>query len=119
MSVTGHRDGALEGAESTGWSEGAAAWRRVARAIRGDVARGDGGGPSRRCGRRGCVLDIASGTGEPALALAAAVAPGGAVVATDLVAEMLTDIGELARQAGLTSITARRADAEALPFEDR
>ncbi len=35
------------------------------------------------------VLDLASGTGEPALTLAEAVGPQGRVVATDLVPEML------------------------------
>jgi ubiquinone/menaquinone biosynthesis C-methylase UbiE len=64
------------------------------------------------------VLDVASGTGEPALALAAAVSPGGTVVATDLVAEMLDDIAELARREGLMNLAARQADAEELPFGD-
>jgi ubiquinone/menaquinone biosynthesis C-methylase UbiE len=35
------------------------------------------------------VLDLACGTGEPALSLAKAVGPSGRVVATDLVPEML------------------------------
>ena len=35
------------------------------------------------------VLDIACGTGEPAIAVAERVAPGGRVVATDFVDEML------------------------------
>jgi ubiquinone/menaquinone biosynthesis C-methylase UbiE len=35
------------------------------------------------------VLDLASGTGEPALRLAHVVGPQGRVVATDLVPEML------------------------------
>lgn len=101
------------------WSEGAAAWRKwhapfaaMSRGATEAIVEAVRAAPGLR------VLDIASGTGEPALALAAAVRPGGKVVATDLVAEMLADIEELAWQAGLTNIAVRQADAEALPFED-
>ena len=65
------------------------------------------------------VLDLASGTGEPALTLAEAVGPDGHVTATDLVPEMLAVAEESARQRGLTNITFRQVDAEALPFPDR
>ena len=43
------------------------------------------------------VLDLASGTGEPALSLAAAVGSHGHVTATDLVPEMLMVTAEYAR----------------------
>jgi ubiquinone/menaquinone biosynthesis C-methylase UbiE len=62
------------------------------------------------------VLDLASGTGEPALALAEAVGSHGHVTATDLVPEMLMITEEVARQRGLTNLTCTPADAEALPF---
>lgn len=65
------------------------------------------------------VLDLASGTGEPALTLAAAVGPEGHVTATDLVPDMLAVAEESARQRGLTNITFQQADAEALPFPAR
>lgn len=101
------------------WITGAAAWRKwhdpfaaMSRAATEAIVAAARAAPEMR------VLDIASGTGEPALALAAAVAPGGMVIATDLVAEMLADIGELARRQGLTNLTARQADAEALPFDN-
>jgi ubiquinone/menaquinone biosynthesis C-methylase UbiE len=64
------------------------------------------------------VLDVAGGAGEPSLALAEAVAPGGRVTVTDLVPEMLTVAETLARQRGLTNISFQQADAEALPFPD-
>ena len=64
------------------------------------------------------VLDLASGTGEPALTLAAAVGPDGHVTATDLVEEMLAAVGEKAGARGLANVTARQAAAEALPFAD-
>ena len=62
------------------------------------------------------VLDLASGTGEPALSLAEAVGSQGHITATDLVPEMLMIIEEYARQRGLTNLTCTPADAEALPF---
>ena len=65
------------------------------------------------------VLDLASGTGEPALALARAVGPEGHVTATDLGPGILTVAQENARQAGLTNLTFREADAHALPFPDQ
>ena len=62
------------------------------------------------------VLDLASGTGEPALTLAEAVGPTGHVTATDLVPEMLAVAEENVRQRGLTNMAFQQADAEALPF---
>jgi ubiquinone/menaquinone biosynthesis C-methylase UbiE len=64
------------------------------------------------------VLDLASGTGEPALSLAKAVGPTGRVVATDLVPAMLQAIGELAGVQGLKHMEFKVADAESLPFKD-
>ncbi len=65
------------------------------------------------------VLDLASGGGEPALALAAAVGTNGHVTATDLAPEVLAIAEENAQKRGLTNITFQQADAEALPFPDR
>jgi ubiquinone/menaquinone biosynthesis C-methylase UbiE len=64
------------------------------------------------------VLDLASGTGEPALSLAKAVAPRGRVVATDLVPEMLDFAKENAAAQRISNIEFRLADAEQLPFND-
>ena len=79
-------------------------WRR--RAV--DLARV---GPGDR------VLDVATGTGDLALELAARVAPGGAVVASDFSEEMLVR----ARQKGAGAaapITFEWANAMALPYAD-
>lgn len=65
------------------------------------------------------VLDIASGTGEPAVAIATAVGPTGHVTATDLGPGMLTVAEEEARANGLTNLTFRQADAHVLPFPDQ
>ena len=62
------------------------------------------------------VLDLASGSGEPAISLARAVGPQGRVVATDLVPEMLAAAREHAR--GLSNMEFHVADAERLPFGD-
>jgi ubiquinone/menaquinone biosynthesis C-methylase UbiE len=65
------------------------------------------------------VLDLASGTGYPALTLAEVVGPDGHVTATDLAPEMLLVAEESARERGLTNISFQQADAEALPFPDQ
>jgi SAM-dependent methyltransferase len=65
------------------------------------------------------VLDIASGTGEPALTLAELVGPEGHVTATDLGADMIAVAKQHAERAGLTNMTFLQADAHELPFADR
>jgi SAM-dependent methyltransferase len=67
-----------------------------------------------RSGQR--VLDLASGVGDPALTIAAAVAPSGRVTATDLGPGMMSLPEEIARKKGITNIEFREADAESLPF---
>jgi ubiquinone/menaquinone biosynthesis C-methylase UbiE len=65
------------------------------------------------------VLDLASGSGQPALSIASAVKPHGHVFATDMVAEMLLAAKENAEASGLSNIEFRAADAEQLPFPDK
>jgi ubiquinone/menaquinone biosynthesis C-methylase UbiE len=62
------------------------------------------------------VLDLASGSGEPALSLSAAVGPEGRVTATDLLREMLDIAEENAAARNIKNIDFRAADAEQLPF---
>ena len=64
------------------------------------------------------VLDIACGSGEPALTMARTIGEG-RVVATDLTEEMLTIAKENAKQLGITNIDFKQADAVALPFPDK
>jgi len=64
------------------------------------------------------VLDLATGTGEPAISLASRVAPGGHVAALDLSPELLEIAADRARQRGLTNFTTQQADAHNLPFAD-
>jgi len=64
------------------------------------------------------VLDLACGTGDPALLLARLVGPYGHVTATDLSSGMLETATANARDEGLANLTFRQADAESLPFAD-
>ena len=64
------------------------------------------------------VLDLACGVGDPALSVAAEVAPSGRVTATDLGPGMMSLAEELARKKGLSNIDFREANAESLPFAD-
>lgn len=65
------------------------------------------------------VLDLASGVGDPALSIAASVAPGGHVTATDLGPGMIAYAQELARSKAIRNVGFCVADGEALPFPDR
>jgi SAM-dependent methyltransferase len=64
------------------------------------------------------VLDLACGVGDPALTIAAEVAPSGRVTATDMGPGMMSLAEELARKKGLSNIEFREANAESLPFAD-
>ena len=69
--------------------------------------------------RRGMqVLDLASGTGEPAITLARRIGPEGQVIATDLSADLLEIATSRAQANGLSNVATRRADAHELPFPD-
>ncbi|MCW5624530.1 MAG: class I SAM-dependent methyltransferase, partial [Burkholderiales bacterium] len=60
------------------------------------------------------VLDIACGTGEPAIPAAQRVAPDGFVAGTDLVPEMIAFAREKAATLRVTNIEFRVMDAESL-----
>ena len=64
------------------------------------------------------VLDLASGTGEPAITLASRVGPTGHVTALDLSAGLLEIAEQRARTRGFTNFTTQQADAHSLPFPD-
>ncbi len=64
------------------------------------------------------VLDLASGTGEPAISLAMAVGAQGHVTALDLSAELLEIAAERAQARGLNNFTTQASDAHTLPFPD-
>ncbi len=64
------------------------------------------------------VLDLASGTGEPAISLAVRVGAEGHVTALDMSAELLEVAAQRAETRGLTNFTTQQADAHSLPFPD-
>jgi len=78
-------------------------WRRLA-------VQESGAAPGAR------VLDCATGTGDLALALRAAVEPGGTVVGMDFCAAMLEPAREKARRAGWPDVRFEVADVLALPY---
>ena len=64
------------------------------------------------------VLDIASGTGEPAITLARGVGPSGHVTALDVSSELLEIANKRASDRGLANFSAVQADAHSLPFPE-
>jgi len=64
------------------------------------------------------VLDLASGTGEPAITIASRIGPSGHVTALDLSSELLEIAEHRARQRGLKNVTLHHGDAQHLPFSD-
>jgi ubiquinone/menaquinone biosynthesis C-methylase UbiE len=64
------------------------------------------------------VLDVAGGSGEPALTAAEIVGPGGTVTCTDAVAEMVEAARDAASRRRLTNVQFRQCSADSLPFPD-
>jgi ubiquinone/menaquinone biosynthesis C-methylase UbiE len=62
------------------------------------------------------VLDLASGTGEPGISLAARVGPEGHVTLLDLSPDLLRIADERAQQRGLKNLSLKQADANCLLF---
>jgi len=64
------------------------------------------------------VLDLASGTGEPAISLALRVGTQGHVTALDMSAELLEIAAQRAQARQLGNFATRQADAHSLPFPE-
>lgn len=62
------------------------------------------------------VLDLASGTGEPAISLAARVGAQGEVTALDVSDDLLAIARARARERRLENFVTQQADAHSLPF---
>jgi ubiquinone/menaquinone biosynthesis C-methylase UbiE len=64
------------------------------------------------------LLDLASGAGEPAVTASAMVGANGQVTATDISEPMVQALAQRMSRLGLTNVSCRQADMEALPFGD-
>ena len=91
-------------------------WRRQSAAMGNDMTRAIVGAAQVQPGMR--VLDIACGTGEPAISLASILAGDGKVVGVDISPAPLKIAVERATQRGLSNVTFQPADAHKLPFPD-
>jgi SAM-dependent methyltransferase len=91
-------------AVASGWKTWAPVMTRLSAPVTAKMIEG------LRPGQR--VLDLASGVGDPAIAAARRVAPGGSVLGIDQVEDMLSFAREEARAAGVSNLEFRCADAE-------
>lgn len=64
------------------------------------------------------VLDVAGGPGEPSLTIAEVVGPGGSVMCTDAVPEMVDTARREANRRGISNIQFQQCTADSLPFPD-
>ena len=64
------------------------------------------------------VLDVAGGTGEPSLTIAATVGPTGSIMCTDAVEEMVLTAEHEAWQRGVENVEFRQCTSDSLPFPD-
>jgi SAM-dependent methyltransferase len=110
--------GQVQGGGTWGPREAAEEWRR------GAAARLQAFGPATEMmldlvnvaeGSR--VLDVGAGAGDSTLVAAQRVGSTGRVLATDISASMLEIAAELARQAGLSNVDTRVADAQSLGLD--
>jgi SAM-dependent methyltransferase len=105
--------------EHDNWSRAASAWKiydahnqRLFAPVTERVLAGAAVGAGQR------ILDIACGTGEPAIPAALQVGPTGSVLATDFSEEMLAVARSRARDRDLTNIEFRRVDGEQLDLAE-
>lgn len=109
----------LKAREHDTWAQVAPGWRKHDERLVGSAAVVTERMLARMALKPGArVLDIASGTGEPALSAAERVAPGGRVLGTDFVDEMLAFAREKAARRGLTNVEFRLVDGEQLEVPD-
>lgn len=65
------------------------------------------------------MLEVGAGIGIHAIPVASALAPAGILDVLDVQRAMLDDLVRRAARAGVTNVSARRADAKRLPYRDR
>ena len=107
--------------ENTDWNSFGRAnasqkWRRQSAAMGNDMTVAIVAAAQVQSGMR--VLDIACGTGEPAISIAGLLAGSGEVVGMDISPAPLKIARDRAAQRGLSNVTFEQADAHELPFPD-
>ena len=109
----------VKSAQRAAWGAVAGGWERwdvfqeeQTRAVNEWLCRSATLSPDKR------VLDLASGSGQPALTAAAMVRPGGRVVASDISPQMLEVVQRRAAAAGLDNVETQLMDIEHLQFPD-
>jgi ubiquinone/menaquinone biosynthesis C-methylase UbiE len=107
--------------ETTGWNSFArvnasARWRKQSAAMGGHLTKLIVHEADVHPGMH--VLDVASGTGEPAISIATQLNGTGHVIASDISSEPLNVGQDRAQQRGLTNIRFEHADVHQLPFSD-
>ena len=120
MTITEEERRALDDREHATWTAAAPGWRkheaRLAASLR-PVTERMLAAAAIGAGMR--VLDIATGTGEPALAAAEQVGPRGYVLGTDFVEAMLAAARTQAARRGLAHVELRRVDGAELEARPR
>jgi len=118
MSDPNSDDSKIKGQQKAAWDDSAEGWKRwwptferAAQLVNDRLVELAGV----RAGNR--VLDIATGSGEPALTCARAVGPSGRVVAVDMSPGMLAIARERIDAAGLTNVDLVESDAESLRLD--
>jgi SAM-dependent methyltransferase len=110
-------DDEMKQREFSSWSSVAAGWRKHDESLRRNTAQVTARMLDlARLGTGHKLLDLACGTGEPAIPAALRVGPTGYVAASDLIEEMVVFAREKAAAQGLSNIEFRVADAEHLPL---
>jgi len=104
------------GWNSFGRANASQKWRRQSAVMGNDITQAIVAAARVKPGMR--VLDIACGTGEPAISLAALLGGDGEVVGLDISPAPLKIAEERAAQRGLSNATFQQADAHELPFPD-
>jgi SAM-dependent methyltransferase len=113
MTLTGSGQAAYKAGQERDWTATAPGWReqhqvteRHWQPVSAELVRLACVQPGHR------VLDVATGIGEPALAVAALVGPSGRVVGTDLSPAMIGIAAERAREQGITNVIFQVCDAD-------
>lgn len=97
------------------WEQAALGWNRYFPAIHAWLREATEAMMGMACIRPGShVLDVAAGTGDQTLDIAAQVGPGGFVLATDLSAAMLEFVHDNMQNAGYRNFSTRVADGQCL-----